>query len=688
MPFKLPNFVWKKTLAALLLSAFFLSPAKAIEDDVFSLKGQVQGLRGVNVQHMALRSDGRYLFYSTGGASWNVIDLLDMVTKAAEDVAVDASVQGLFLDGDRRLIVATTEGAQYFDVTEVFEPEEETKNGAADKYVRPTSAQTSVESVCMNAAKTLYFLEISSIENRYNIIRSVADKKDVDEVEWATLFPSFPNRLTPDGIIRCAANEILLGAEDLEEADFNLTIARMAYSSFGSSAETYVIPDDALGVLKTDVELFDIKDFVLSPAKDRAFLMFNAALESFQDKASHTQILSLPTSLSGDFSIGMGAAGAAIAAYRLSETDYLSFFMGLNYFDSVLNPDADQLLTLPMASFSSSLPSNVFGDDEDRGEAVYGSSSIGSVMGSEWLSTKNDQYVYGLSESSGVSLLTKGPSLEFSVSPGSTLTSSQPLSFGLISDREVKVEIRYDPDADPKGDSGGLDFEKGRLIKSLYLTKDTAQNIQITASELSISKNGDQGITIFAQPKEVLDGSQTARLGATFSYDPPPKAVTGFRLGAGDQSIHVYFSTNLSSDDIREVQVYFSYTASDLDTLPTSDIEKVAWSRTVTGVGSRSLTSPTVLPSSGSLGKHVIAPIENNQDICVRVLVVDTSGQYSDTNPAALCDSPVKTRSLAAAFGGTNSCAMTPLGSMPVVFLFFLLLVSRYRWIRSQRFLP
>ena len=682
MLFRLPNFVWKKTLVALLLSSFFASPARAIEEDVFSLKGQIQGLRGVSVQHMALRSDGRYLFYSTGGASWNVIDLLDMVTRASADVLVDASVQGLFLDGDKRLIVATTKGAQYFDVTDVFDPEEESIGGEADKYVRPTSAQTSVESVCMSSAKTLYFLETSSTENRYNIIRSVADKKDVDEVDWATLFPSFPNRLTPDGIIRCATNELLLGAEDFEEADFNLTVARIAYSGFRSAAQTYLIPDDASGVLKTDVELFDIKDFVLSPSKDKVFLMFNAASGSFQDKAAHTQILSLPTSLSGGFNIGMGAAGAAIAAYRLGETDYLSFFMGLNYFDSTLNPDADQLLTLPMASFSAPLPNGIFGDDEDRGEAVYGSSSVGSLLGSEWLSTKNDQYVYGRTENSGVSLLTKGPLLEFSVSPSTTLTSSQALSFGLVSDRDVIVEIRFDENADPKGDQTGLDFEKGRLIKSVYLTKDTAQDIQITTRELSITKNGSQGIMIFAQPKEALDGSQTARLGATFSYDPPPKAVTGFRLGAGDQSIHVYFSANLASDDIREVQVYFSYDVADLDTLPRSDTEKAAWSRTVPGVGSRSLSSPAIVPSSGSLGKYVIAPIENNQDLCVRVLVVDTSGQYSDNNPAALCDSPVKTRSLAAAFGGTNSCSLT-LGASPY-FIFLLLFLVLYGFITPE----
>src|SRR5262249_16265572 len=147
-----------------------------------------------------------------------------------------------------------------------------------------------------------------------------------------------------------------------------------------------------------------------------------------------------------------------------------------------------------------------------------------------------------------------------------------------------------------------------------------------------------------------------ARLGLRFEYDPPPGPVTGFRLGVGDQSVHVFFDPP-KVNDLDYMLVHFSYNRSDLDSI-TGD------SGTIEGVDGRVICSSGQSTIENWKGGYVIAPIRNGTPLYVRVQSFDNSGQASINDPEALAKTPYRTTTLQEALGATNSCSLTPQNSL------------------------
>ena len=97
----------------------------------------------------------------------------------------------------------------------------------------------------------------------------------------------------------------------------------------------------------------------------------------------------------------------------------------------------NQVLTLAADEFFNENTS--FGDRGDWPDGIGGRSP------SRWLTTENDHYVYGLTESGGVTLASSRPSIGFVTEPGlQKLSSNDSLTFNLQSDRRVRYEIRFD----------------------------------------------------------------------------------------------------------------------------------------------------------------------------------------------------------------------------------------------------
>jgi len=635
--------VWKRILVVgLLLSlfSFCLTPLRAADEGVFSLKGQIQGLRNTAVQYMALRSDGRYLFYSTGDSSWNVIDLLDMVTTGTA-VSVDGSVVQLSLDGDQRLIVVTTAGIQYFDVTKSLSPEEED-----NKFETPTSATTTVVGACVDSNQQVYFLEQS--ETKYeHLLRTVKGTTEQSETDWINIFGNTGKDLVPYAI-RCAKNNVIVAAEDADSTTIDLYLSRLSPSDLSQSQETIE--------LSNDYEDYSTQDFGLSADGEQFLLMLNALEDGSKENSEYTKVLSFSSSsLNSSFVVNMGAEGMAMARYFQSDASAYSFFMGKNYFDDPLQTDVDELLNVVASSFSPLINADRWGD---KGDAIFGDSSVGSTSYSSWVNSSKDHYVYGITESSGVSLLTKGASLNFESDPGTpALSASSPLEFNLVSDRDLTYEIRFDESPNADGTSNGLDYSAGKKIQEGDLQKNVAKSISLSASDLGITKDGTHSLMIFGRYKGASIDDPVSRLGLSFTYNPPPDAIRNFHLAVGDESVHVYFDPASDPGDIAHYLIYLGYTKSDLSDLPTSDAELDTWTRSITGVDGKSISSPVSLSPSSFSGSYVIAPLENNKELYVRVQVVDSSSQYSTGNPAALGATPVKTKSLADAFGSENSCS-------------------------------
>lgn len=647
MPFKSRNFV---SIAVLFEVLFFqwltLSSLKA-ETYVVGHKGSVHGLSGKYIRSMALRSDGRYLFYGEGSSQFNVIDLLDM-SNIGEPVAVDGTVSGLFLDGDAKLVVATTKGVQYFNVTLPYDISE-----YSGKFKANDSESATPIASCFSSDKQVFFLEQGS-DSSLHRVRYVKDGLLVGSTAWSAYFPDNFNQLDPLKVL-CADAKVLLFGK-----------AKVTGSSVGQQGDIWVAKLNSTNPaaserknLAEDLSLYSIKDFGVSAKKDQLLVLYNrkTALNGTDD--SLTRVFGL--SDLNFFSTNLGGEGRAISRFWSGEDSYFGFFIGKDYLKDLADPPLNQFLVVKSSEFhgDTNFPFGIRG---------VGTTQVGSLVPSYWESSKSDHYKYGISSSTGLALLTDGSSLEFTESPdGQTLQSDEPLHFSVQSDTDLTYEIRFDESADIKGTTNGLTNTPGNVVRSGSFSAHTPTSFEIAATELKVTKNQKHSLMIFAKDPARGSGSPVMRLGFRFSYDPPPDPVTKFRLGFGDQSVYVFFKAP-KVDDIDYYAVYFSYNASDLDNLDGTE-------RTfATGLGDRTITSPIKVSAGSWNGSYGIGPIPNGVPLYVRVQVVDKSGQVSVDNPAALSQMAYATLTLPQALGSVESCALTDRpSSIPWVFTFLFL---------------
>lgn len=673
MPFKLPKLAWSAILAGWLLS--FPKTISAAEDGVFSLKGQVPGLISIGVSHPVLRSDGRYLFYSNSN-SWSVLDLLDMVRKGSAAVSVNGTIQAMGLQNDNRLIVVTDEGIQYFDVTEVFDPEEEDTD-----YELPdlSIADRVVSGACVNDRGTVFYLEVGEDAGSHRL-RVIKNKTETNFVEWNSLFGDQSSDVDPliGTSILCAKDYLLILAEyqtnkGAPEYKNDRFVSRINYDSPGSYEGIARIQDRINSFVSglepsREFEDYNLSEFGFDADKKSLVMGFNAinptqANGKFND--AFVYILTISDFSNKAFKT-LGQGLNATAKYKLADTSYLSFFLDEHDFSSPDLEGENELLNIKQENFNSSVTGASFGLP---GDSIFpppeiSSSSqnlgIGSQFFSEWLFSSKDNYVFGNTGSSGLILLTKAPALYFETNPGiPTLSGSSPLEFGLATDENIDYEIRLIEEIDSKGDSSGIDLSKGKLVAAGRLTENTTNSFSLSASEVNATEEGELSLLIVGRPRGDDSGTRVARTGLRFNYDPPPDPVKNFKLKIGSQSVHVFFDPTSDHGDLDEYQIYFSYDESDLESLPSSDTELASYSHSISLQNGESLSSPARVSADRFNGKYVIAPIENDRELFVRVQVVDEHRQYSANNPEALAKAPKATRRLESILGGSaNGCSL------------------------------
>lgn len=676
----------------LLLSCLSL---EAADEGIFSVKGEIPGLKGLSINKSSVRSDGRYLFYSQSNA-WGVVDLLDFVTKSAGLTSVESSILDLAYVSSNRLVVATADGVKYFNVAEVFDPEL-----LADDYERPSTATTYVDSACIDDQARSYFLEIDS-DRDLHFIRVVQGTEQLSQIPWASTF-SNANDLDPVGIL-CAKNNLIVFAvyksdrdptPDLENQNTKdeLFIARIPLGASTASAQTTTLesrfPASAASP-SLDYRDYEVIETGLDSLKENIVFIFKHKtpedLETSERKYESLITRLSTTDLSQSSGGAIGENLKTVVKHHSGENSFLAFLIGKHFFIDSINGDENELLDAPATGFISWLENLT--NDSLRGDISFpevDSPSIGSKATPQYFSPASDHYVYGLTGSTGVALFSKGPGLYFSEEPEQ---SSSSIDFSVVSDRRVSYEIRLREDVvSSKGESTGLDYSVGRKVAFGELEKGVESPIQLSISEMAPTTEGVLSLVLFARGLTGDSQDLIGRLGFQFEYDLPPEPAKDFRLALGSQSVHVYFAPTRNPGDLAYYDIHFSYDESDLDTLPTSaeEFSSGSFDRTITGVDGRAIQSPMRIAVDDFRGKAVIYPIENERTLFVRVQIVDSSAQYSADNPEALSIAPRQTKTLASALGGTQSCSLRSANKKNVSSLWLFFFVISVLLIRTCR---
>jgi len=618
MPFKLLSYV--------LSVSFWLLPSnlKAAAPDVLAYKGNIFSLSGRSIEAMAVRSDGRYLFYSTGAASFTVLDLLDMA-RTSETFATDAAVVGIFMDGDSRLMIATTKGIQYYNVSKPLKPAVETT-----AFVRPSvDSGLSVSDACSLGSQRVALLEKSSGTTNLHKIRIVTGTNFVVSPPWSSISGGQPSR-NPVAI-RCSGSSVYV-------ASFEST------QSFDTATSIYfsaLSPEAGLVVAASEFQIsssYRVTDFVLSEKQDQILILFNRATQL--NLSDDSVVMAISSSLSAATSFSLGSGAKAISTFKEGAGFIAGFFVGVDRLSN-LSDNQDKFLvgSLPFAGQI----------QEDRGA---GSNLVGARRPSLWVSTKDD-YKYGITESTGVSLIGRGPNVEVTEGPAVTaLTASQPLQFKLRADRDTNYSIFFDQTFSLDGTSSGLSREPGILIKSGNLLKDVETSLEVSAAELGVAANRIHSISITAHDSSL--GASVApltRLGIGFNFDPAPGPVRNLRLSFGDSAIFVNFDPPVV-EDIENYLIHFSYTASDLND-PLLETPRTF----VSGVNDRNLISPVAVNALEFGGTHIITPVKNGLPVYVRVYAVDKTDQRGEVSPL-ISRTAYRTLTIEEALGAANSCAL------------------------------
>ncbi|MDB5038572.1 MAG: hypothetical protein JWQ35_2100 [Bacteriovoracaceae bacterium] len=603
---------------------------------IFGFRGIVPGVQGQSINSMSIRSDGRYLFYSNKTAGFQALDLQDMAT-VGNAIAVNGIAFGVFLTSDTRAAVATANGVEYFNVTYPFAVTEESQ-----KYTRDISSNTTVMDACMDSSQNIYFLEQGTASN--HIVRVVNGLSQTALTNWSTIFSAagsnFGN-LNPVAI-RCGAQGAFVLASQITN---------------GSETGFWVAGVGALSMNAFDIVLanslsnYQRTDFVLSQKKDQLIFLYNK-IPANQTGITIDNSKAVFVSPSGSFSLNVGSSGKAVASFLDATQVFHGFFIGQDVITNPSNPPSNNFLFSQAENFTTAFQPSQFGTPG------VGDASAGASTPSLWVSSANDHYKYGATESSGLVLISKAPLLQFVGNPqGQTLLGSQPLKFTLTSDSDVNYEFHIDSNADARGSSSGISTSAGTTIKAGTLSANTNTDFVLTASDVGLTLVKNYSLMIFARAPNDGPTGLTARTGFTFLFNPPPGPVTHFKLGFGDESAEASFGLP-PSGNIATIILHFSYNLSDLDSLPSDTSSLAASARTVTILNGATLTSPIQIPIANWNGSYVIAPIENGKTIYVRPQLLDNSGQFSSNDPAALGVTVYRTLSIAEALGSANSCEL------------------------------
>lgn len=647
----------------------FCAPLVA-ETRYFGYRGTVPGVQNDTISSMVMRSDARYLFYSTGGSSFKALDLLDMATTSNEAVATNGVVFGLGLVSDTRLAALTAKGLQYFNIQYPFDVAEETS-----RYSRDSSATTTVMSACLGPDQTAYFLEEGAGRNLH-ILRTVSGTTAGKVFSWTDLFGSRSPYLNPISLY-CGRQSVFVTANRIDESgiESEFWVATVSKSS-ATAFDLYSAP----GPLGSNPgNYYSRVDTILHPKKDQLEILFNKKSYSSVG-SSNSKILTVTT---GAVSVDIGSDAQFLSGFLDGATAYIGAFLQNDW----INYKSDYFSNTYRFLFSSTelLSSNCNLDPNPCFEkSGLGLSTSQTPSGkSLWVSSEKDHYKFGTYGSSGLILLTKAPNLEFVVNPmDQMLSSNRALTFTLTSDSNLDLEMRVDEEADTRGTYLGLN-KPGKVVTpslgSLSLAANTPTTYQVSSSALGLTKDRKNSLMIFASSPDDGASRLVARTGFTFTFDPPPGGVLNFRTIWGDQSVGAVFNLP-SGGDISTILLYLSYDPALLASLP-SDAAGVAAATTSleTGVNGGRLTSPIQISAANWSGTYIIAPIQNGRTLYIRPAVIDKGGQFSTANPEALSAQPGRTRTLSDALGSPASCSLRstkPLSGIGISFLGLLFIIG------------
>lgn len=556
---------------------------------------------------------------------------------------------GFFFDGPSRLIVATSKGVQYFDVSKPFKPEEESA-----KFEKSNDESAySITEACLASEKRVILLEEKSDGNqRFKVVSGVSA---VDTALWKDLYES--KTISSVGL-RCFGSRAYV---------FGTTQA------FGTSNRIFVKALDVGSLALGSNRVFSaesndlIKDFHLTEKGDQIWLLFNrspmpSANEALSDD-SRIRVVNA-SDLSVGALISVGSQGQALASFKLGNSFGGAIFVGV---DRLLG-NSDNLNQLLLTGLPFSGGSQI---ETDRGS---GSAAVGTRRPSRWWSSASSDDKFGLVESAGISLIGRGPRVEVSEYNNQDLASEAPLKFRLKADRDSSYAIYFDQSYNLDGESSGLTREPGLLIRRGNLAKDElSEPIELSLSDLGVTTDRRHSLSITVADLNLNQSTAPlTRIGLPFLYDPPPEAVKNLKLRSGDSSIWLFFDSALA-EDLSHYEIHFSYNAADLAGPTFSE-------RTFSsGVAGISLSSPIQLPANKFDGSYPIHPVLNFQDVFVRVISVDKGGQKS--SPSDLVQKKAyPTLTIPQALGSPSSCRLSAEREVSLSGLFFLICWGIVLW--------
>ena len=659
MRFKLLSCVLKIAFIVVNVAIFF--KGSILADSPRSYVGMLPALEGVNVKSFDLRSDARYLFYSTGSSSWNVVDLLDMNTLGSQNINSGSNVVDLFYRSSNELVVVSAKKIDLYDVTKVFKPELKSTSYTFPQTTSPLDA-------CVGENAQIFVLEFDSFGNSFVRVLS-SDFRVLKTISWPDIFDSSgrPSQDLFPIAIRCfKAGAIVLAEEEVPNALSDFWLGRIG---------------NDLTVLNSVVVRqvgYSLQDLIVDDYSQRVLALFNREISQSNSSDSILKVFNFDSEGTVPLTslFNLGSEGKALAAFIENSKPFYSAFVGQDYLGSSVSPLENQILQFEVADSTSSLSLL-----PDRGvvDAVFGLDPIFS----QWRSSNSDHYAYGLFSSQGVGLLSDSPKFEIVEIENLKLSASNDLEFTVRSDRDVDLKIRVIDDIKTEGETSGININRGSLISSLSLNKNENSEVHISAEQVKTTKELNLRLLLLATDKNQSESS-IARLGLPFSLDKEPPAVQNLKLGFGDRSLRVFFDLPFDPGDIDYFLIFMAKSEAELETLPTSvsGLNETWNDLKFDGHGEASFSNPIKLNYADWQGSHEIAPLKNDEDVFVRVLVVDQSGNFSLENPASISSRPRPTLSLQKAFG-SQGCSLQAAtkGSggtfASFIFLIFTLMIFR-----------
>ncbi|MGA0164384.1 MAG: hypothetical protein ACO3LE_09125 [Bdellovibrionota bacterium] len=631
-----------------------------------SYVGMLPALEGVNVKSFDLRSDARYLFYSTGSSSWNVVDLLDMTTLGPQNFNAGSNVVALFYRSSNELVVVSAKRIDLYDVTKVFKPELKSTS-----YTFP-SANSPLDA-CVGENGQIFVLEFDSLGNFF--VRVLSSNLNVlKTISWSTIFENSgrPSEDLFPIAIRCFKAGAILVAEEERPSD-------------ASDFWLGLIQDD-LSVLSPVVvrqAAYSLQDLIVDNYSQRVLTLFNREISQAKSSDSILKVFNFDSEAVEPFPslFNVGSEGKALSAFLENSKPFYSAFVGQDYLSSSVSPPQNQVLQFEAANSVSSL--NLL---PDRGveDAVFG---LGPIF-SQWRSSNSDHYAYGLFSSQGVGLLSDSPKFEIVEIENLKLSASKDLEFTVRSDRDVDLKIRVIDDIKTEGEASGININRGSLISSSSLNENENFEVRISAEQVKTTKELNLRLLLLATEKNNSEAS-IARVGLPFSIDKEPPAVQNLRLGFGDRSLRVFFDLPYDPGDIDYFLIFMAKSEVELETLPTSveDLNETWNDLRFEGHGEASFSNPIKISQSDWQGSYEIAPLKNDEDVFIRVLVVDQSSNFSLENPASISNRPRPTLSLQKAFG-SQGCSLQAVtnnsGGTFASFIFFVLSLMIFRRLKKN----